>query len=64
MTFYIFTDNWLFVMASNIVPFNAISIKVVEYGKASFFSSVLLDLFTVIRLWSWWAESEIDKYEY
>ena len=37
---------------------DTISIKVVENGKTSFFSSVLLDLFTVIWLWSWWAESE------
>ena len=61
MTFDVFADNWLFVMTSNIVPFDSISIKVVKYGKTGLFSTVLLDIFSVIGLGSWWAESVNDK---
>ena len=60
MTLDVFADNWLFVMTSNIVPFDSISIKVVEYGKTGLFSTVLLDIFSVIWLGSWWAESVND----
>ena len=61
MTFNVFADNWLFVMTSNIVPFDSISIKVVKYGKTGLFSTVLLDIFSVIGLGSWWAESVNDN---
>ena len=47
MTLDVFADNWLFVMTSNIVPFDSISIKVVEYGKTGLFSTVLLDIFSL-----------------
>ena len=37
-------------MASNIMPFNSISVKVVQNSHTGFFFSVLLDLFTVVGL--------------
>ena len=61
MSLSIFTDNRFFVMTSNIVPFDSISIKVVKYGKTGLFSTILLDIFSVIGLGSWWAESVNDN---
>ena len=57
MSLNIFTYNGFFMVTSNIMPFDAIPIEVVQHCEASLFSTILLNLFTVIRLWSWWAES-------
>lgn len=57
VTLDIFANDWLLVMTGNIVPFDSITIKVVENGHASLFVAILLDLFTVIWLGTWWTES-------
>ena len=61
MSLNILADDRFLMMTSNIVPFDSISIKVVEYGKTGLFSTVLLDVFSVIWLGSWWAESVNDN---
>ena len=50
VSFSVFTNNWFFMMASNIMPFNSISVKVVQNSHTGFFFSVLLNLFTVVGL--------------
>jgi hypothetical protein len=34
MSLHVFTDDGFFVVASNIVPFNTISIEIVKHGHA------------------------------
>lgn len=57
VTFDVFANDGFFVMTSNVVPFDSVSVKVIENGHTGFGFSVLLDLFTVIRLSSGRVES-------
>jgi len=57
MSLGILTDDGFFVMTSNIVPFDSISVKVVQNSHASFFLSSLLSCFTVVGLTTGWVES-------
>merc|ERR1712079_1535 len=54
MPFNIFTYYWLLMMTGNIVPLDAVAIKVVEHSHARFGLSTLLNLFSVVRLLLRW----------
>ena len=49
----IFTDDWLLVVAGNIVPLYPVAVVVVEDSHASFIISVKLHLLPVVRLGLW-----------
>lgn len=57
MSLGILTYDGFFVVTSNIVPFDSISVKVVQNGHAGFVLSSLLSCFTVIGLTTGWVES-------
>jgi len=57
VSLYILTDDWLLMMAGNIVPLDPVPIEVVEHGQAGLSVTVLLDLFSVVRLSAWRVES-------
>ena len=58
MTFDIFANDGLLVMARDVVPFDSVSVKVVEHGHARFGIAVLLNLFAVVGLGARRGESE------
>jgi len=61
MTLDILTDDWLLMMTGNIVPFNSISIEVIENSHTGFCFSTLLNLFSVIWLSFWWVETSSSR---
>ena len=50
MSFGVLANDRFFMMASNIVPFDSVTIEIVQNSQTSFIFSSLMDLFTVIRL--------------
>ncbi len=61
MSFNVFTDDWLFVLAGDIVPLDPVSIEVVEHGHAGFRLTALQDLFPVVWLNPGWVETENNE---
>jgi len=61
VSFNVFTDDWLFVLAGDIVPLDPVSIEVVEHGHAGFRLPALQDLFPVVWLNPGWVETEKQR---
>jgi hypothetical protein len=57
MTINIFANDWLLMVACNIVPFDSISIVIVEHSHARLGLSMKLNLLPVVGLSPWWSES-------
>jgi len=57
VTLSVLADNWFLVVTSNVMPFDSVSVEIVEDGHASLFLAALLDLFTVVGLTTGWVES-------
>ena len=57
----VFANDWLLMVTSYVVPFDAIAIKVVQDSQTSFFFTSLLFFLTVVWLSSWWVETERIK---
>ena len=61
VTLSIFTNDGFFVVTSNVVPFDTVTVEVVQDGQTSLIFTSLLDLFTVVRLASGGVESGNKK---
>ena len=50
VTLDVFADDGLLVLASHVMPLDAVAVEVVEHGHARFGVAAVLDLLTVVRL--------------
>ena len=50
VTFDVFTDDWLLVVAGDVVPFDTVAVVVVQDSHASLVVSVKLNLLPVVGL--------------
>ena len=64
LTLNIFANDWLLMVARNIMPLNPISIIVVQNCHARLGLSVELDLLSVVRLLPWWSEPGSNALEW
>ena len=63
LAFDVLADDGFPVVAGDVVPFDAVTIEVVEDGEASLLVTTrVLDGLAVVGLWPWWAKkAEADK---
>merc|ERR1719460_1479968 len=57
VSLHVFADDWLLVVAPNVVPLDPVPVEVVQHCHAGLCLAVLLNLFSVIRLRSRGAET-------
>jgi len=57
MSLHVFTDDRLLVVAANVVPLDSVPVEVVQHCHAGLGLTVLLNLFSVVRLRSRGAET-------
>ena len=53
----VFANDWLLMVTSYVVPFDAIAIKVVQDSHTGLILSTLLYFLSVVRLRTGWAET-------
>jgi len=61
VTLGIFTNDGFFMVTSHIVPFDTVTVEVVQNSQTSLIFTSLLDLFTVVRLASGGVESSGER---
>ena len=61
VTLGIFTNDGFFMVTSHIVPFDTVTVEVVQNSQTSLIFTSLLNLFTVVRLASGGVESGNKK---
>jgi len=57
MSLNVLADDGLLVVAGNVVPFDSVSVEIVQYSHARLGVTVLLDLLSVVGLSAWGVES-------